>query len=678
MYNLASTDADQNAQEEGGIVTIQLYDTPGSTKNPLRKMEASDMGLDDEESRAMNVGAKSGIFSSYLLTSKALYILYGFGAAFFLLVCPFIICLAVVSSRYHSLLQSSASSTTKSERLDPWLQFSASSKLGMVAVDNEVCSGVGVDILKQGGNAADAAVAAALCVGVLNPSSSGLGGGCFILDYNNATGEGTFYDSRETAPAAATWDMYNENPDLSVNGGLAIAVPGEVKGLHMLHTARGVLPWRDVVAPAVALASEWTLSAHMGDVLNSDNGAKKYLESGDFPQLSSLYMTASGGIKKEGDTVEQPILAKTLRGIGEHGSDYLYDTMAASLAADIQAAGGIVTEADIRGYTVKIQEPVIVDVLGHVLLSASGSSSGGAVLAGIVNFMEGYLQPASSVGHLYDHRLVEAMKHAFAIRLSLGDPDFVDTTGPVGALLNKTYMAELRGLTRDEQVLGVNEYGGKYNLESVGRRLLPEDHGTMHLSVLDQNGNAVALTSTVNTDFGSKVLSASTGILLNNEMDDFSNANAANYYGLHPSSFNYPEPGKRPLSSMSPTILLSDRGAVRLVGGASGGPRIITATVQVLLNYMIRGIDNILESLKFPRLHSQLLPETVYVEEHELVSGLTIRTGQETFAALKKRGHNVTAWEHSMGVSQYIAVDPDSQMMTGASDPRKDGKPAGV
>ena len=669
MYNLASS-SDLSQTDEDGIVTIDLHEDSLMTRNPMRKLEMSPI---DDEKRVMPMAGMKGMFFPFKFNQKSIHILYGFSGAFFLLVLPFMISLIVMSTRYQALLNRSSPGGQGGE--DLWMQFSATSSIGAVATDNEICSHVGVDILKQGGNAVDAAVAAALCVGVLNPSSSGLGGGCFILEYDNNTQSSTFYDSRETAPSAATSSMFDNNPTLSVNGGLAVAVLGELKGLYEVHTAKGLLSWKRVVSPAVALAKEWTLSTHMGNVLNDD--AKKYLESGEYPELSRIFMN-NGVIKQAGDTVHQPELANTLEGIAEYGSDYLYDTMAASIANDIQAAGGIVTEADIRAYTVKVHNPVQIDVLGHKLISASGSSSGGAVLAGIVNFMEGYLQPAASAGHVYDHRLVEAMKHGFAIRLSLGDPDFVNTTGPIGALLNKTYMAELRGLTQDTEVLDVNAYGGMYNLNSVGRRLLSDDHGTMHLSVVDRFGNAVGLTSTINTDFGSKVVSPSTGIVFNNQMDDFSNANAANYYGLHPSSYNYPEPGKRPLSSMSPTMLLSKEGMVRLVGGASGGPRIITATVQVLLNYMVRGMDGLLDALKFPRLHSQLVPETVYVENHELVSGLAIVTGQETYSALSKRGHNITEWGKSMGVSQYVAIDPDTLELCACSDPRKDGKPAGV
>jgi gamma-glutamyltranspeptidase/glutathione hydrolase/leukotriene-C4 hydrolase len=594
------------------------------------------------------------------------------------MVLPFMISLIVVAGKYNKSRtelkqeQNSVYTTTT----DPWVQFEAKSDVGVVATDVAKCSEVGRDIMKMhNGNAVDAAVASALCLGVLNPSSSGIGGGCFIVHYSKEKGVKEFYDSRETAPAAATSAMFDDNPTLSVNGGLAIATLGEVKGLYMLHSEHGSISWFDVVMPAANIAKRWTISAHMSDVINND--AKGYIESGEYPELTKLFTNDNGDIKTEGDVVENPILAQTLENIAKYGSDYIYDTMAASIAKDVQEVGGILTEEDIRGYQVRTPEPVLVDVLGHTLLSASGSSSGGAAVAGIVNFMEGYEEPMPSQGLLYDHRLVEAMKHAFAIRLSLGDPDFVNTTGPISALLDKEYMGNLRSITKDGEVLDIDSYGGVYNLAAVGRRLLPEDHGTTHLSVVDKYGNAVGLTSTVNTDFGSKVISPSTGIVMNNQMDDFSNAKAANYYGLHPSPYNYPEAGKRPLSSMSPSILLDKDGGVRMVGGASGGPRIITATVQVLLRYMYQ-FGDLLSAEKSPRLHSQLVPDTVYVEDHLLVSGLTIVAGEETVQSLQNRGHDTTVWGKSMGVSQYIAVDPDTNEICGVSDPRKDGQPAGV
>eukprot|EP00605_Chrysophyceae_sp_TOSAG23-4_P002488 GSChrysophyteH1.ASY1.ANO1.2751.1 assembled CDS len=418
--------------------------------------------------------------------------------------------------------------------------------------------------------------------------------------------------------------MFDENPKLSQDGGLAIATLAELKGLHEMHQDLGKLPWQQCTEPAAKLASR-------------------------------LFTNKNGEIKKEGDIVTNLRLADTLTQIGIQGSSYLYSTMAETLSAEVRDVGGILSADDIGSYTTRSNEPVNCEVLGHTYYGAAGSSSGGAAVAGIAEFM--------------------TFKNAFAIRLMLGDPHFVNTTGPIDALTSASYMGNLRSKTNDSSVLDLNQYGGVYNI-SEADRFLPDDHGTSHLSIVDNSGNAIAITSTINTYFGSKVVSPSTGIVFNNQMDDFSNSKAPNYFGLHPSKANLPEAGKRPLSSMSPFILIGSKG-VRLVGGASGGPRIITATVQVLLNFLAKGFD-LLSAVKAPRLHSQLLPDSVYVEMHELVSGLSIKNTEEVAADLKSRGHEVEAWNGSMGVSQYVAVDPDTGVFTAVSDPRKNGEPSAV
>lgn len=568
---------------------------------------------------------------------------------------------------------------------DPWAAFtvSAPAGLGVVATDNAVCSEVGVSLLRRGGNAVDAAVGSALCLGVLSPASSGLGGGCYIVWHNASTTKTRFLDARETAGAHATPDMFAADPLAAQDGGRAVAVLGELHGLHSLwqRGASGKLAWRDVVQPASNLARRWQVSA---EVASSIASVAPYLLSGRYPELARLYLRSDGRLKCEGDVVENPALADTLQHIGEQGPAYLYDTMAATLAAEVRAAGGLLTEADIRGYASEEAAPISTSALGYRLITAAGSSSGGAVLAGIVKLVAGYPEPAVSEGEaLYGHRLVEACKHAFAVRLNLGDPRFVNSSAAIAALLSDDYLAALRRASSDGGVLPLSSYGGAFNMLRPGSAgALREDHGTTHLSVLDRWGNAVALTSTINTIFGSKVASRSTGIVFNNQMDDFSVPGAPNYFGLHPSPLNYPQPGKRPLSSMSPCIVFrSGAGgaggteALRFVGGASGGPRIITATAQVLLNVLARGMG-LAGAMRAPRLHSQLLPDTVYVEDQQLACGLAIRAPPSASAALRSRGHNTTDCAGSMGVAQFIAVDSDSGEAFAASDPRKGGAPS--
>ena len=303
--------------------------------------------------------------------------------------------------------------------------------------------------------------------------------------------------------------------------------------------------------------------------------------------------------------------------------------------------------------------------------------------------MSSYLEPLASQGDIYYHRLTEAMKHAFAIRLSLGDPMFVNSTGPINALLSDKYMNSLRQSTNDFSVLPIEKYGGIYNVKYSSKT----DHGTTHLSVIDKNGNAIALTTTINTYFGSKVVSPSTGILFNNQMDDFSVPNSVgNFFNLAPSPQNFPEPFKRPLSSMSPSIVLKENGDIRLIGGASGGPRIITSTVQVILNFIGRG-KSLLESFQEPRIHSQLFPQEVELEHQHLISGLSIIAGSNIKKMLLSRNHNISESPQSMGVTQFISkncylylislifnkgVNSDTNLIEAVSDPRKNGKPFGL
>ena len=573
---------------------------------------------------------------------------------------------------------------------DPvWTDFIVHTDDAAVATDDARCSRIGRDVLLRGGSAIDAAVAATLCLGVVSPGSSGIGGGCFILTHNGTTRENVFIDSREVAPAAARADMFVGAPLKAQDGGLAVGVFSELKGLHLAWSKHGRLPWNDLVQPAAQLAQRWTVSKETAALLQQVVGQ---LHSGLYPGLSALYVKADGSIKKVGDVVEQPLLADTLAKVGRFGPDYLYTTMAPTLEAEIRAAGGVVTAADMQAYAPEVLQPLTASFMGHTYVGASGSSSGGIAVAAVLEFLGGYPEPLASAGDVFYHRLVEAFNHIFAMRLSLADPSFVNTTGVTRAMLSAPYMAALRAATSDRSVMPHrNRYGGRYNLtyaaqQTAGAGALPTDHGTTHVSVLDRWGNAVALTSTINTYFGSKVVSPSTGVLFNNQMDDFSVPGASNFFGLAPSALNYPLPGKRPLSSMSPSFVLlpplatdsvSGKGAkLRLIGGGSGGPKIITVTTQMIVNVIGRGLD-LLSAVMVPRLHAQLLPPLVYAEDHTLVSSdaLAIRVPAEVRAALRARGHNVTS-EKVIGITQFISIDPETGAIAAVSDPRKDGRPA--
>lgn len=484
-----------------------------------------------------------------------------------------IILVAVLAS-----LSWSSGSAGSVESRTTFADFHITATKGAVASDSATCSSMGVDILAKGGNAVDAAITTALCLGVVSPMSSGIGGGCFIVFHNSSSGRNVFIDSREVAPAAATPTMFEKEPLLAQDGGLAVAVLAEVHGLHLAHTkyGSGVVSWRDVVTPVANLAEKWVISAQLS--ANLEQHATEHLLSGKFPELSKLYLKSNGKVKTAGDIVQQPQLANTLNQIAAVGPSYIYDTMAATLAKEIVDAGGIVTAQDIRRYNPIVYPALETDFMGYRYVGAGGSSSGGAIVAGILKYMSSISQPLVSQGAIYYHRLVEAMKHGFAMRLHLADPEYVNTTDVVRALLSYDFMRALQDSTKDDTVLPLSHYGGIYNMTHIS----PKDAGTSHLSVVDAQGNAVALTTTINTYFGSKVVSPSTGILFNNQMDDFSIPGASNYFGLAPSPYNYPAPYKRPLSSMSPSIVLDGVGGkVRMTGGASGGPKIITATLQV-------------------------------------------------------------------------------------------------
>jgi gamma-glutamyltranspeptidase/glutathione hydrolase/leukotriene-C4 hydrolase len=398
-----------------------------------------------------------------------------------------------------------------------WTTFSATSPgLGVVATDSKTCSEIGVSLLKIGGNAVDAAVASALCLGVVSPGSSGLGGGAYILFHNSTSQSTIFYDSRETAPAASNPRMFDADPLLSQDGGLAVATLGELKGLYELHRHHGRLSWAACTEASAKLAEDYEVSAELAAML-LDDSVLPHLLNGNYKQFSKLFLNANGKVKQEGERVQNVRLAETLRKIGEQGSDYLYKTLASVLAFEVQAEGGVLHESDIRNYSVTESNPISASIMGHTIFTASGSSSGGAALAGIIEFMDGFPEPLASEGLVYNHRLVEAFKNVFAIRMSLGDPAFVNTTGPISALTSRNYIGSLRARVNDAHVLPLSEYGGLYNI-GKSRRFLPADHGTSHLSVIDVNGNAVSLTSTVNTYFGSKIVSAATGIVFNNQM----------------------------------------------------------------------------------------------------------------------------------------------------------------
>lgn len=525
---------------------------------------------------------------------------------------------------------------------------------GMVSADNRMAAAAGAAMLEQGGDAADAAVATALMLGVVQPFASGIGGGGFAV-VHRVDGEPYALDFREVAPAKASKDMYlgpdgNVIPKASTRGPKAAGVPGEVAGLWALHKAHGKLPWKTVVAPAMKAARD---GFPVGALLHRRIKSKlKEIEAR--PALARQFLDKNGAPLAEGVRLKRPKLAKTLASVRMGGAKAIYGQqwIASYLGSRITEDGGLITAADLHAYTPKKRPVVQGTFKGHTLISMPPPSSGGAVLVQVLRVLEDV--DLAALGHnssAYLHRLTEALKHAFADRARvMGDPDF--TPVPLKEIVGDAAIARVRSAFQPDRTLPQDAYGGKY--------AIPEDGGTSHFSVIDRQGNAIALTTTVNTSFGSMYVAGDTGILLNNQMDDFvAKPGVPNAFGLVGRAANAIAPGKRPLSSMSPTIVLKD-GKVRMVVGASGGPTIITGTLQALLNVVVFDMD-VRAAVSAPRVHHQWVPPILWVEDEIPVD---VQDG------LRRRGHMVKTWNRFTAV-QAITHSKDGQ--AGAADPSKLG-----
>ncbi|EED92078.1 gamma-glutamyltransferase, partial [Thalassiosira pseudonana CCMP1335] len=549
---------------------------------------------------------------------------------------------------------------------------------GAVATDHPICSEIGVYILqKQNGNAADAAVASALCLGVVNPTSSSLGGGAFILDARTTThtsnGKVTeFIDCRETAPQNSSYDMFETlPPEASLLGGLAIAIPGELRGLELLHYRHGSLPWEEIVRPAMELARDgFIVASHLATGIQEK---EEYIRS--LPNLAYMLSKENDGVTllKEGDLMIQQQLGMTLAAVMHGGADALYKgDRSATLAKDIQDAGGVITQSDIANYRPVLRDPLISrNIKGYTVVGAPPPSSGGGVIIGALRFLSGYATPFASLADtLSKHRYVEACRHAFAIRMSLSDPKFAreENADAINDLISGDYIGSLRNVTMDDDVLRLSQYGGMKWAQLKDTE--GKDHGTTSLSVVDKDRNTVVITSSINLEFGSKVYSPSTGLILNNQMDDFATPGRADYFGLHPSESNYISPGKRALSSMSPTMVFcdgsnGDMGDLVLSLGGSGGPKIITACLQTILNFAFIGMP-LYDAVSSARIHNQLL--------YHGAAGSNIE--KRTRISLEKRGHKLIPSDF-LGAVQAVSVDVETDTLTAVSDVRKQGMPAG-
>eukprot|EP00058_Branchiostoma_floridae_P026464 XP_002611955.1 hypothetical protein BRAFLDRAFT_91839 [Branchiostoma floridae] len=397
----------------------------------------------------------------------------------------------------------------------------------------------------------------------------------------------------------ATENMYQRNFTLSTLGGLAVAVPGEIRAFWEAHQRYGKLPWKDLFQPAIQLAEEGVcIAGSLAGAIEEKTVDMKRPWSG----LCDVFCDENNNVLGKNQIMKRPQLAETLRAVADGGADAFYTgDIARNLAKDIQDAGGIITEQDFRDYVAEVTSPLNITLAGGLTVLSPPPPSSGAVLSLILNILDGYQFSPSSVDDtdnqiLTYHRIVEAFKFAYAKRTELGDPNFVDIAELIRNMTSDDYAESLRRKITDDTTHDYRYYGPSF--------VLPEDGGTSHVSVLAPNGDAVSVTSTVNLFFGSKLRSRSTGVILNNLMDDFSSPNLTNYFGVPPSPANFIRPGKRMMSSMNPVVVVDGNGDVRLVTGASGGTKITTATAYVLMHHLWFGLD-IGPAVETPRLHHQ-------------------------------------------------------------------------
>ncbi|KAM3321154.1 glutathione hydrolase 3 isoform X1 [Capsicum chacoense] len=555
------------------------------------------------------------------------------------------------------------------------------SEQAVIAADDGRCSEIGISMLKIGGHAVDAAVATALCLGVVNPMASGIGGGGFMVVRSSSTSEVQAIDMRETAPLAASQNMYN-NGKSKLDGALAMGVPGELAGLHAAWAKNGRLPWKTLVQPAIKLARDgFVIAPYLANYIVKK--AKLILKD---PGLRQIF-APEGKLLRAGDICHNLELSHSLELISEQGPEAFYNgEVGEKLVEDVKRAGGILTMDDLRNYKVEIPEAVTFNAMGYTIVGMPPPSSGTLAISMILKILEDYESSNASKGSLGLHRMIEAMKHMLAIRMNLGDPDFVNISSTVTDMLSTSFAKEIRRKIFDNTTFPPEYY--------LPRWSQLRDHGTAHFCIVDADRNAVSMTSTVNYPFGGGVLSPSTGILLNNEMGDFSTPDDISTDKLPPAPSNFIQPKKRPLSSMAPIIVLKDNQLAGVIGG-SGGLKIIFAVLQVFINHFVLGMDP-LAAVQSPRIYHELIPNVVLYENWTCIDGDHIELSYDKKHFLEERGHQLKAKDGG-AICQLIVQDLQNPplrlgrrsgkeykdgvfrgMLVAVSDPRKDGRPAAI
>ncbi len=542
----------------------------------------------------------------------------------------------------------------------------ARGKRAMVASQHPLASRIGADVMKRGGNAVDAAIAVALALAVVYPEAGNLGGGGFML-IRFKDGRTTAIDYREMAPAAATRNVFiDEKGDLvkgegsSTVGYRAAGVPGTPAGLEMAYQKYGSkkLSWAELVEPSIKLARDgYVLSARLANLF------KSYKETlAEYPDSNRIFLNG-GKFYEEGDTLKQPDLAKTLERIGKNGGREFYTGETARLiAADMKANNGLITEADLKNYVAKERVPVRGTYRGYEVISMPSPSSGGIVLLETLNILEKFdLRAMQSNSSGKYHVLTEALRRSFADRAEfMGDADFVKV--PAAELISKDYAARRAATIDLTKASNSKEIGAG---EPVGK----EPMETTHFTVVDADGNCVTNTYTINDLYGSRVTARGTGVLLNDEMDDFAaRPGTPNMFGLIQGERNAVAPKKRPLSAMTPTIVLRKDGSLWFALGARGGPRIITAVLQTVIN-MIDHDMNFQQAMDAPRIHHQWFPDEILSEPFGM--------SPDTRTALEKLGHKFAEKPGYVASATGIAIEEKTGTRLGAIDARSDGEAVG-
>lgn len=528
----------------------------------------------------------------------------------------------------------------------------------MVVTTDRYASEIGAGIMERGGNAVDAAVAVSLALAVVNPEAGNIGGGGFLV-VRMADGTTAALDYREKAPMAATRDMFLDGEgnvtDRSMVGHLAAGVPGSVMGMWEAHKRFGTLPWADLVEPALSLANGFEVRERFrSNIVNSLEGLRRF-------EATAATFLPDGRIVELGETFSQPELAATLQRVQAGGADGFYGGETADLiVAEMERGGGLITHRDLDAYRAVWRDPIEFTYRDYTVFSMPPSSSGGATLAEMSNILERH-DLGALPWHSGDmvHLLAEAWKRSYADRNNyLADSDFVDI--PLERMTSKTYAAE-RGADISERATPSTDIG-------PGLEPPREGDNTTHVSVVDADGNAVALTTTLNSWFGSKVMVTGAGFVLNNEMDDFtSKPGTPNQYGLVQGSNNSVAPGKRMLSAMTPTIVLRPDGELFFVTGTPGGASIITTVFQTIVNVVDYGM-NVVQAVNAPRVHHQHLPDQIYFEPGGLPP--------DVVAELEAAGHTLVERGGVSGDVEAIMVMPDGTLEA-AADPRRGGAAVG-